>query len=158
MTMKKYLKALPVMAALLATLLTGCMSKVKYPSYYTLHLEPVVDPPAKSDRLPSIAVRELRAPTSLREGPIVYLTSPQQVGFYEYHRWAADPRRVITNGIVERLRASGDFAQVKIYDGRPDVNYILSGRLDRLEEVDYESGGVRVEVELSAQVIDLQSG
>jgi len=155
--MRKYAKAFLAMAALLAVLLTGCMSKIKYPSYYTLHLAPVPDPPAKGDGLPSIAVRELRAPTYLREGPIVYLTSPEQIGFYEYHRWAVDPRRVVTNAVVERLRASGEFAQVKIYDGRTDVDYILSGNLDKLEEIDYE-GGVQVEVALSAQVVDLHSG
>jgi len=46
---------------------------------------------------------------------------------------------------------------VKIYDGRADADYILSGRLEKLDEVDYQ-GGIRVEVELSAQVIDLHTG
>src|SRR5262249_22143737 len=99
----------------------------------------------------------LRAPAYLREGPIVYLTSPEEIGFYEYHRWAVDPRQAITHAIVERLRASGNFALVKTYDGRNDVDYILSGRLEKLNELDYESG-VRVEVALSAQVIDLHTG
>ena len=46
---------------------------------------------------------------------------------------------------------------MKTYDGHNDVDYVLSGRLDKLDEVDYEDG-VRVEVALSAQVIDLHSG
>jgi hypothetical protein len=46
---------------------------------------------------------------------------------------------------------------VKVYDGRSDVDLILSGRLEKLEEVDYESG-VRVEVALSGQMTDLHSG
>ena len=137
--------------------LTGCMGKVKYPAYYRLNLTPPTDPPIKGDALPSIAVRELRAPAYLREGPIVYLTSPEQMGFYEYHRWAVDPRQTITGAIVEYLRASGNFKLVKIYDGRNDVDYVLSGRLEKLNEVDYE-GGVQVEVALSAQVTELQNG
>ena len=137
--------------------LSGCMGKVKYPAYYRLSLAPPVDPPAKTDALASIAVREFRAPAYLREGPIVYLTSPEQVGFYEYHRWAVDPRQTITGAIVEHLRASGNFKLVKIYDGRNDVDYVLSGRLEKLNEVDYE-GSVQVEVALSAQVTDLHSG
>jgi ABC-type uncharacterized transport system auxiliary subunit len=137
--------------------LTGCMGKVKYPAYYRLNLAPPVDPPAKSDAAASIAVRELRAPAYLREGPIVYLTSAEEMGFYEYHRWAVDPRQTITQAIVEYLRASGNFKLVKIYDGRNDVDYVLSGRLEKLNEVDYE-GGVRVEVALSAQVTDLHNG
>jgi ABC-type uncharacterized transport system auxiliary subunit len=137
--------------------LTGCMGKVKYPAYYRLNLAPPVDPPMRGDALPSIAVRELRAPAYLREGPIVYLISPEEIGFYEYHRWAVDPRQTITGAIVEYLRASGKFKLVKIYDGRDDVDYVLSGRLEKLNEVDYE-GGAQVEVALSAQVTDLQRG
>jgi len=137
--------------------LTGCMSKIKYPAYYRLNLVPPVDPPAKIDAAASIAVREFRAPAYLREGPIVYATSPEEIGFYEYHRWAVDPRQTITQAIVEHLRASGNFKLVKIYDGRNDVDYVLSGRLEKLNEVDYE-GGIQVEVALSAQVAELQNG
>jgi ABC-type uncharacterized transport system auxiliary subunit len=137
--------------------LTGCMGKVKYPAYYRLNLVPPTDPPVKGDALPSIAVREFRAPAYLREGPIVYVTSPEEIGFYEYHRWAVDPRQTITQAIVEYLRASGNFKLVKIYDGRNDVDYVLSGRLEKLNEVDNE-GGVQVEVALSAQVTDIHTG
>jgi len=137
--------------------LTGCMGKVKYPAYYRLNLAPPTDPPIRGDALPSIAVREFRAPAYLREGPIVYLTSPEEIGFYEYHRWAVDPRQTITQAIVEYLRASGKFKLVKIYDGRNDVDYVFSGHLEKLNEVDNE-GGVQVEVALSAQVTDIHNG
>ncbi len=137
--------------------LTGCMGKVKYPAYYRLNLATPVDPPAKTDAPASIAVREFRAPAYLREGPIVYLTSPEEIGFYEYHRWAVDPRQTITGAIVEYLRATGNFKLVKIYDGRNDVDYVLTGRLEKLNEVD-SGGGVQVEVALSAQVTDLHNG
>jgi ABC-type uncharacterized transport system auxiliary subunit len=156
MQMKKYWKAFLVTVAV-SFLLTGCMGKVKYPAYYRLSLASPVDPPGKTDALASIAVREFQAPAYLREGPIVYLTSPEEMGFYEYHRWAVDPRQTITQAIVEYLRASGNFKLVKIYDGRNDVDYVLSGRLDKLNEVDYEAG-VQVEVALSAQVTDIHSG
>ena len=152
MNMKRSLSLFLTLCAL-----TGCMGKIKYPTYYTLNLAPAIDPPQKNGALASIAVREFQAPAYLREGPIVYLSSPEKIGFYEYHRWAVDPRKAITDAIVERLRASGNFALVKTYDGRNDVDYVLSGRLDKLDEVDYE-GDVRVEIALSAHVIDLHSG
>jgi ABC-type uncharacterized transport system auxiliary subunit len=155
--MRTHFRASLVTASLLLALLTGCAAKIKYPSYYTLQFSPVADPPAKGAGLPSIAVREFRAPSYLRQGPIVYRTSPEQIGLYEYHRWAVDPRQAITNAIVERLRASGRFAAVTVYDGRADVDYILSGQLEQLDEVDYE-GGVRVEVTLSAQVTEFHTG
>ena len=150
-------RAFLVIAIFISVSLAGCMGKIKYPTYYTLSLPLAVDPPRKSGTHASIAVREFQSPAYLREGPIVYLASPEEIGFYEYHRWAVDPRQAITHAIVERLRASGNFALVKPYDGRNDVDYLLTGRLEKLDEVDYESG-VRVEVALSAQVIDLHSG
>jgi len=155
--MNKHSRAFLLMAIIISVSLAGCMGKIKYPTYYTLNLAPAVDPPPKNGPLASIAVQEFRSPAYLRQGPIVYLASPEEIGFYEYHRWAVDPRQAITHAIVERLRASGNFALVKPYDGRNDVDYILSGHLEKLNELDYE-GGVRVEVSLSAQVIDLHSG
>jgi len=57
----------------------------------------------------------------------------------------------VTNSIVDRLRASGIFAHVRIYDGSRDVDYVLSGRLEKLEELDYQ-GGVKVQVAISAEM------
>jgi ABC-type uncharacterized transport system auxiliary subunit len=87
----------------------------------------------------------------------VYKTSPEEIGFYNYHRWAVDPREFVTNAVAENLRASGNFAQVKLYDGRSDIDYVLSGRLEKLEEVDY-GGTVKVEVAISAQMSNLATG
>ena len=87
----------------------------------------------------------------------MYKTSPEQIGFYNYHRWAVDPREFLTNAVADRLRASGNFAQVKLYDGRPGVDYVLSGRLEELEEIDYQSG-VKVRVAISAQMTNLATG
>jgi ABC-type uncharacterized transport system auxiliary subunit len=46
---------------------------------------------------------------------------------------------------------------VKLYDGRPDADYLVSGRLEKLEEIDYE-GGVKVVVTISAQMIRADTG
>jgi ABC-type uncharacterized transport system auxiliary subunit len=137
--------------------LVGCVGKIKYPSYYTLHVPPPPDPPARPDVHVSLAVREFRSPGYLRQGPLVYRASAEQVGFYEYHRWATDPRQFVTTTIADRLRASGNFADVTVYDGRSHADYIITGRLEKLEEVDYE-GGVKVEVALSAQMTDVRTG
>src|SRR5271169_6727911 len=110
----------------------GCMGKVKYPTYYTLNLPPAPDPPVQESARASLAIREFRSPGYLRQGAIVYRTSPEQIGFYDYHRWAVDPRVFVTNTVADRLRAGGNFTQVKVYDGHSDVDYILSGRLRSL--------------------------
>ena len=154
--MRKYRMALCFTLAALAVLM-GCGGKAKFPNYYTLHVPPPPDPPAKEGARVCLAVREFRSPTYLHQGAIVYKTSPEQIGFYNYHRWAVDPREFVTNAVTERLRASGNFTQVKLYDGRADIDYVLSGRLEQLEEIDYD-GGVKVEVALSAQMTNLATG
>ena len=152
----KHLIAL-VFTLAISTALVGCAGKIKYPSYYTLNVPTPPDPPAAEGVRTSVAIREFRSPAYLRQGAIVYKTSPEQIGFYNYHRWAVDPRDFVTNAVADRLRASGTFAQVKLYDGRPDIDYILSGRLEKLEEIDYQ-GGVKVQVAISAQMTKLATG
>ena len=154
--MKKHLMAVLIALASLFVLV-GCGGAVKYPNYYTLHVPPPPDPPVAEGVHTSLAVREFRSPSYLRQGAIVYKTSPEQIGFYNYHRWAVDPREFVTNAVEERLGASGNFARVKLYDGRSDVDYVLSGRLEKLEEIDYD-GGVKVEVAISAEMTNLATG
>jgi ABC-type uncharacterized transport system auxiliary subunit len=154
--MKKHLTGVGFALAVLIVV-GGCGGAVKYPNYYTLHVPPPPDPPAAENVRATLAVREFRSPVYLRQGAIVYKTSPEQIGFYNYHRWAVDPRDFLTNAVAERLRASGNFSQVKVYDGRSDVDYVLSGRLEELEEIDYEVG-VKVQATISAQMVSTATG
>ena len=87
----------------------------------------------------------------------MYRRTPQEIGFYEYHRWAADPRVLVTSAVVDHLRAGGQFSMVSTYDGRPNNDYVFSGRLEKLEEVDYQAG-VNVEVAISAQITRVSTG
>jgi ABC-type uncharacterized transport system auxiliary subunit len=155
MNMKRTLTIVLSLAVLV--ILASCGGKLRYPSYYTLNLPAPPDPPAAESAHAAVAVREFRAPAYLKQGAIVYKPSPEQIGFYAYHRWAINPCEFVTNSVIERLRASGQFAQVKPYDGRPDIEYVLSGRLEKLEEIDYD-GGVKVEVAVSAQMTNLATG
>lgn len=153
--MKKVWMSLALGLAFLPVL-TGCGS-VRHPAFYTLNLPPPPDPPAKEGQRPSIAVREFQSPAYLRQGQIVYRPTPEQIGFYEYHRWAADPRTLVTSAVIDDLRASNQFSMVSTYDGRPDKEFIFSGKLEKLEEVDYQPG-VKVEVVMSAQITRVATG
>ncbi len=153
--MKKSVTALALMVALLPAL-AGC-GRVRYPAHYTLNLPAPPDPPAQEGVRTSIAVREFQSPVYLRQGPIVYRSTPEEIGFYEYHRWAADPRTFVTSAVVDHLRASGHYSVVSMYNGRADNDYIFSGKLEKLEEVDYQAG-VKVEVAMSAQITRAATG
>jgi cholesterol transport system auxiliary component len=153
--MKKLTTALALMMTLLP-FLSGC-GRVRYPAYYTLNLPAPPDPPAAENVRTSIAVREFQSPNYLKQGPVVFRPTPEEIGFYEYHRWAADPRMLVTNAVVDHLRAGGQFFMVSLYDGRPNNDYVFSGKLEKLEEVDYQAG-VKVEVAISAQITRVATG
>jgi uncharacterized lipoprotein YmbA len=144
--------------ALTALMLTGCTGKVRYPAYYTLAFAPSKEPVATdSQKLPAIAVQRFETPAYLRQGRIVYRESPEQIGFYDYHRWASDPGQAVTTAMMDSLRASGVFSVVESYDGQEHTPYLLQGRLERLDEIDYDNG-VQVEVRLSAQLLNTKTG
>jgi ABC-type uncharacterized transport system auxiliary subunit len=153
--MKKLTTALALMMTLLPVL-SGC-GRVRYPAYYTLNLPAPPDPPVAENVRTSIAVREFQAPNYLKQGPVVYRPTPEEIGFYEYHRWASDPRMLVTSAVIDHLRAGGQFSMVSMYDGRPNNDYVFSGRLEKLEEVDYQAG-VKVEVAISAQITRVATG
>ena len=147
-------KLIPVFMGAIA--LAGCGS-VRYPTTYVLNFPPPVPQAAPSDRaLGPVAVRELQCPEYLCEGRIVYRSSPEEVGFYEYHRWAMDPRQAITQYMVDGLRAQSLFKSVGVHERGSEEAYVLSGKIERLEEVD-EGGDVRVLCTISAQLLDTRT-
>jgi ABC-type uncharacterized transport system auxiliary subunit len=105
----------------------------------------------------TVAVRRFDTPSYLRQGRIVYRQAPQEIGFYEYRRWAADPAVTVTAAMIASLRSSRLFSFVTPNDSQDRPDYLMSGRLERLEEIDYK-GGVQVEAKLSAELVNLRNG
>jgi len=143
------------------TSLAGCGGKIRYPSYYVLNVLNVPAPGPAMDRskpiLGAAAVREFSAPEFLREGPIAYRQSPEQLDFYNYHRWAVDPRRAVTAAMVGEMQTRGLFQSVDMFDGHGSPECLVTGTLDHLEEVDHGSD-VSIEVRVSARLINLRTG
>src|SRR5271165_6604234 len=141
-----------------ALLMSGCAGKVRYPNYYTLAVAPTEKPaPNDARQSATLAVRRFDTPAYLRQGRIVYRQTPEEVGFYDYHRWASDPGAVVTTGVIDSLRSTNLFSVVEPYAGQEHPDYLLSGRVERLDEVDYE-GGIQVEVKLSAELVNVRTG
>ena len=149
-------RALGIGFAAALACLAGC-AKIRYPNYYLLSVPAPLSTGRTVSLLSPVAVRQFASPTFLREGPIVYRESPEQLGFYNYDRWAVDPRRAATNAMVSEMRARGAFQSVDLYDGGSTCEWIVSGTLDHLEEVD-ESADVWIEVGLSARLKSARTG
>lgn len=137
----------------------GCGGKIRYPAYYVLNV-PTAPAPSGTQAKPllrSVSVRNFSAPSFLRAGPIVYRESAEQISFYQYHRWALDPRTSVTNALLQNIQARGLFASVAQYDGRETSEYLITGKLDQLEEID-NGRDVRIAVGLSAQLMNVKTG
>jgi ABC-type uncharacterized transport system auxiliary subunit len=142
----------------ISVILAACGGKIHYPSYYVLNLPPPAPQPAQSKpSLGSAAVRQFSAPKFLRAGAIVYRQSPEQLGFYNYDRWAVDPRSAITSGFVRVLESRSIFQSVHLFDGGAASDYLITGTLDHLEEVD-QGHRVFINVSISAQLMNVKTG
>lgn len=137
--------------------LAGC-AKVRYPNYYELGLPAPASTSANAVSIPgTVSVREFRAARYLTKGPIVYRPEPEQIAFYNYEYWAEDPRRAVTTAVIHELQHTGVFESAGWFDGRGNPDYLITGSLDRLEEVD-SGTSVAAEVGLSARLQDLKTG
>ena len=144
-------------AALMGALvLAGCGS-VRYPTSYVLNFPPPAPMAAPSNgALGPLAIREFRCPEYLCEGRIVYRPTPEEVAFYEYHRWAMDPRQAITEYLEDGLRAQSLFKNVTVHERGSEAAYVLSGNIERFEEVD-QGRDVRAVCTISAQLLDTRT-
>jgi len=152
-----------ISACAVTLLLAGWGGKILYPKYYALEIPPTPRPALSTEatddarQTVTVAVRQFETPAYLRRGRIVYRPAPEEIGFYEYHRWADDPGATVTTAVIDSLRSSRLFSFVTPYDGHNRQDYLLSGQLERLEEIDY-GGDVRVEAKLSAESVNTRTG
>jgi len=139
-----------------ALVLAGCGS-VRYPTSHILNFPPPAPHAAPSNgALGPVAIREFRCPEYLCEGRIVYRRSPDEVAFYEYHRWAMDPRQAITRYLEDGLRSRSLFQSVTVHERGSETAYVLSGNIERFEEVD-EDRDVHAVCTISAQLLDTRT-
>ena len=73
-------------------------------------------------------------------------------GVYNYHRCAVDLRELVTNAAAERLRASRDFTQVKLYDGRYTFSTDASRNSRKL------AATVLIKAEVAISMANLETG
>jgi ABC-type uncharacterized transport system auxiliary subunit len=139
-----------------ALVLAGCGS-VRYPTSHVLNFpQPVPQVTPSNGALGPVAIREFRCPEYLCEGRIAYRASPEEVGFYEYHRWAMNPRQAVTQYVEDVLRAQSLFKSVASHEQGSEAAYVLSGNIERLEEVD-QGRDVSTVCTISAQLLDTRT-
>jgi cholesterol transport system auxiliary component len=70
-----------------------------------------------------------------REDRIVYSNAGQNIGTYEYQRWAEPPTEMIQDVMVRELRGSGKYRAVNTLRSNGRGDFVLRGRLYDFREV-----------------------
>jgi ABC-type uncharacterized transport system auxiliary subunit len=137
-----------LMAALAAGLLTGC-GAARPSKYYQLTVPG--DAAAAAERSPypvTLLLGPLRASHLYREDHIVYSSSGQNMGTYEYQQWAEPPTEMLVDVLLRELRASGRYRAVDVLRSNSHGDYILYGRLYDFKEISASPVLARVTVDL----------
>ena len=123
-----------ILVLLAASVLVACGSGPRA-QHYTLSFAPTASGspgPASSQ----VGVAAPRASHLLRQDRIVYFTTDNELNFYERHRWADTPPRLVQSLLIRQLRASNLFDDIVPYSAQKGLDYVLRGRLLSMEEVD----------------------
>jgi ABC-type uncharacterized transport system auxiliary subunit len=126
---------LVLIVALSAGLLTGCAAA--HPSkYYQLTIPGDVASVTQPSPYPvTLLLGPLRASHLYREDQIVYSSSGEQMGTYQYERWAQPPTEMLAEILIRDLRASGRYRAIDALRSNSHGDYILYGRLYDFKEI-----------------------
>lgn len=137
-----------VVAAAVIVLVAGC-GATRPSKYYQLTIPGDITPSLSSSAYPvTIIVGVLTSSALYREDRIVYGTASEQMGTYEYQRWAEPPTEMLHDVLLRALRASGHFRGVYSQRSTMRGDYLLRGRLFDFKELTTNSLSARVTLDL----------
>lgn len=136
--------------------LSGC-GAARPSQYYQLTV-PGDAPAAKEvDSTPvTLLVGTLFAPDLYREDRIVYSTTQEEMGTYEYQRWAEPPTEMIQEVLLRALRSSGRYRAVFAHRSDTNGDFLLRGRLYDFKEV--SGNGMVARLTVDFEMRDVKSG
>jgi ABC-type uncharacterized transport system auxiliary subunit len=118
-----------------AGLLTGCAA-ARPSKYYQLTVPGDAVSVAPQAAYPvTLLLGPLRASHLYREDRIVFSSSGDTMGTYEYQRWAQPPTEMLEELLLRDLRATGRYKTVDVLRSNTHGDYILFGRLYDFKEI-----------------------
>lgn len=116
-------------------ILIGC-GGVPVTYYYQVNYDLPTSDPNNSAIPVTVAVQQFDANILYEGERIVYRDSPYEVKYYNYRRWVAPPRVIVTQKVLDQLKASGIFQQVVMMPSPVNADFILRGKIKNFEEWD----------------------
>lgn len=149
-------RALIMAFALMVGLLSGC-GATRPSKYYELTVPADAGVVEKADAVPvTLLLGALMTSHLYREDRIVYGNGGEQMGTYEYQRWAEPPTEMIQEVLLRELRASGRYRAVQVRRSNMPGDFAIRGHLYDFKEVTGEQMAARVTLELEMR--DLKNG
>lgn len=128
---------------LLLTSVTGaCLGGPPPPPTHHYVLQVPEKPADVSSAGLHLGVTTLEVDPPYDQNRLVYRSSPSasEVGFYNYHRWAAPLGRLVASGLADGLAGTPGIASAEPVVAGADYDALLFGRVVYLEEVDHPDG------------------
>lgn len=139
-----------------AVFLGGC-GATRPSKYYQLTIPGEASAGQNVDPAPvTLLVGTLLAPDLYREGRIVYSTTGEEMGTYQYQRWAEPPTEMIQEVLLRELRSSGRYHAVFVHRSDAKGDFLLRGRLYDFKEV--SENGMMGRFTADFEMRDLKTG
>lgn len=134
--------------------LNSC-AKSKPIHYYTVGL--AVAPTLTTGARPvSLLVGNIGGADIYRQTPIVYRIGTNEIGAYQYSRWAEPPVELVKDKLIRILSASGDYQSVTSLGSTSNGQFVVRGRLYEFAEVD--GANITGLVSMEFELYDRKSG
>ena len=144
----------PILISLLALGLSGC-GPGRPIRYYTIQLP--LAPTHSTNTYPvSLLVASISGPEIFRDTPIAYRIGTNEIGTYQFSRWAEPPVEMLKSKLIRVLGASGDYQSVAGLGSTSEGQFVVRSRLYDFEEVD--SGSIAGLVSMEFELYDRKSG
>jgi ABC-type uncharacterized transport system auxiliary subunit len=144
--------------ATVPVVLGGC-GAARPSKYYQLTIPADTSAGQAADPAPApvtLLVGNLMASHLYREDRIVYSTAGEEMGTYEYQRWAEPPAEMIQGVLLRQLRASGRYRAVFTHRSDANGDFLLRGRLYDFKEV--SGNGMLARMTIEFEMRDLKNG
>jgi ABC-type uncharacterized transport system auxiliary subunit len=136
--------------------LSGC-GAARPSKYYHLTIPSEQTASQSADPVPAtLLLGPLLASHLYREDRLVYSMGGEQMGTYEYQRWAEPPTEMIEEVLLRSLRTSGHYKAVYMHRSDANGDFALRGRLYDFKEV--SGGPIVARVTFDMELRDLKSG
>lgn len=143
-----------VLISLLALSVSGCGSSRPI-KYYTIQVPSA--PALSTNTYPvSLLVASIGGSEIFHDTPIAYRVGTNEIGTYQYSRWAEPPVDMLRSKLIRMLNASGDYQSVAGLGSTSDGQFVVRGRLYGFEEVD--GGSIAGFVSMEFELCDRKSG